>query len=56
MYYTKIEDLKKEKKFFTKSSDIFVMDDFHSIDIDTQVDWDIAEACLYTYLKNNVNN
>ena len=56
MYYTKIEDLKKEKKFFSKNSDIFVMDDFHSIDIDTQVDWDIAEACLYTYLKNNLNN
>ena len=56
MYYTKIEDLKKEKKFFSKNSDIFVMDDFHSIDIDTQVDWDIAEACLYKYLKNNLNN
>ncbi len=56
MYYTKIEDLKKEKKFFSKNSDIFVMDDFHSIDIDTKVDWDIAEACLYKYLKNNLNN
>ena len=56
MYYTKIEDLKKEKKFFSKNSDIFVMDDFHCIDIDTQVDWNIAEACLYKYLKNNLNN
>ena len=49
MYYTKIEILKKEKTFFSKSADIFVMDDFHSIDIDTQDEWNIAEACLENY-------
>ena len=27
------------------------MDDFHSIDIDTQDDWDIVEACLKEILK-----
>ena len=52
MYYTKIEELKKQNKFYSKNSDIFVMNDFYSIDIDTQVDWDIAEACLSKYLKN----
>ena len=51
MYYTKIELLKKERTFFTNISDLFLMDDFHSIDIDTKVDWDIAEACLKKYLK-----
>jgi len=51
MYYTKIELLKKERKFFTNISDIFLMDDYHSIDIDTKADWDIAEACLNKYLK-----
>ena len=49
MYYSKIETLKKEKTFFSKSADIFVMDDFHSIDIDTQDEWNIAEACLENY-------
>lgn len=51
MYYTKIDLLKKERKFFTNISDLFLMNDFHSIDIDTKVDWDIAEACLNKYLK-----
>ena len=51
MYYTKIELLKKGRKFFTNISDIFLMDDYHSIDIDTKADWDIAEACLKKYLK-----
>ncbi len=46
MYYTKMEFLKKEKTFFSKGADLFVMDDFHSIDIDTQDDWNIAKACL----------
>jgi len=46
MYYSKIDFLKEEKTFFSPKSDIFIMDDFHSIDIDTQDDWDIAEACL----------
>lgn len=46
MYYSKIEILKKEKTFFSQSADLFVMDDFHSIDIDTQDEWNIAEACL----------
>ena len=46
MYYSKIEILKKEKTFFSKKADLFVMDDYHSIDIDTQDEWDIAEACL----------
>ena len=27
------------------------MDDFHSIDIDTQDDWNIAEACLKELLS-----
>ena len=46
MYYTKINFLKKVKTFFSSSSEIFLMDDFNSIDIDTKCDWDIAEACL----------
>tara|TARA_Y100000589_G_scaffold36266_1_gene30386 strand:- start:2429 stop:3100 length:672 start_codon:yes stop_codon:yes gene_type:complete len=46
MYYSKIDFLKEEKTFFSPKSDIFIMDDFHSIDIDTQDDWNIAEACL----------
>ena len=46
-----LELLKKERTFFTNISDLFLMDDFHSIDIDTKVDWDIAEACLKKYLK-----
>ena len=46
MYYSKIEILKKEKTFFSEKADLFVMDDYHSIDIDTQDEWDIAEACL----------
>lgn len=56
MYYTKIDLLKKEKTFFSKKSDIFIMDDFHSIDIDTLDDWNIAEACLKELLaKRNKN-
>ena len=53
MYYSKIDFLKEEKKFFSPKSDIFIMDDFHSIDIDTQDDWDIAEACLKEILSRN---
>jgi CMP-N-acetylneuraminic acid synthetase len=52
MYYTKIEILKKEKTFFSKSADLFVMDDFHSIDIDTQDEWNIAKACLESHKIN----
>jgi len=52
MYYSKLGTLKKEKTFFSKDSDLFVMDDFHSIDIDTQDEWNIAEACLEK-LQNN---
>ena len=52
MYYTKIEILKKERTFFSKSADIFLMDDFHSIDIDTQDEWNIAEACLIKSIAN----
>ncbi len=54
MYYTRIDILKKEKNFFSKYSDTFIMDDFHSIDIDTQVEWDIAEACLKSILEKNI--
>ncbi len=46
MYYSKISILKKEKKFVSKNADHFIMDAFHSIDIDTQDEWNIAEACL----------
>ena len=46
MYYSKISTLKEEKTFFSKNADLFIMDDFHSIDIDTQDEWNIAEACL----------
>ena len=46
IFYTLISTLKKEKTFFSAESDFFVMDDFHSIDIDNQDDWNIAEACL----------
>ena len=51
MYYSKIDFLKEEKTFFSPKSDIFLMDDFHSIDIDTQDDWNIAEACLKELLS-----
>ena len=50
MYYTRIDVLKSEKTFFSNYSDTFVMDDYHSIDIDTQDEWDIAEACLKNLL------
>ena len=53
MYYTKIEVLKNEKTFYSKYSDYFIMDDFHSIDIDTQDDWNIAEACLKKCLNED---
>ncbi len=56
MYYTLISTLKKEKTFFSSESDVFIMDDFHSIDIDTQDDWNIAEACLEKKLNNNSFN
>lgn len=46
IYYTQINFLKKVKSFFSKGCDIFLMDDFCSIDIDTQDEWNIAEACL----------
>lgn len=46
MYYSKIEILKEEKTFFSEKADLFLMDDYHSIDIDTQDEWNIAEACL----------
>ena len=46
MYYTRINFLKKVKTFFSSSSEIFLMGDFNSIDIDNKCDWDIAEACL----------
>ena len=46
MYYSKISFLQKVKRFFYEGSDTYLMDDFSSIDIDTQDDWNIAEACL----------
>ena len=52
MYYSLISTLKKEKTFFSEESDVFIMDDFHSIDIDTQDDWNIAEACLEKKLND----
>ena len=33
MYYSKISTLKKEKTFFTKNADLFIMDDFRFINI-----------------------
>ena len=51
MYYSNLNFLKKERNFFSASSEIFLMDDFHSIDIDTQDDWNIAEACLKELLS-----
>tara|TARA_A100001388_G_scaffold246295_1_gene205216 strand:+ start:385 stop:1098 length:714 start_codon:yes stop_codon:yes gene_type:complete len=53
MYYTKIDFLKQKRTFFSSCADLFIMDDFHSIDIDTQDDWDIAEACLKEILSRN---
>ena len=53
MYYTLISTLKKEKTFFSSESDVFIMDNFHSIDIDIQDDWNIAEACLAKKLNDN---
>ena len=53
IYYSLINTLKKEKTFFSADSDFFIMDDFHSIDIDTQDDWNIAEACLEKKLNSN---
>ena len=46
MYYSKIDFLEKEKTFFSSMAKLYVMDDFHSIDIDNFDDWNIAEACL----------
>jgi CMP-N-acetylneuraminic acid synthetase len=46
IYYTQINYLKKVKTFFSKGCDIYLMNDFCSIDIDTQDEWNIAEACL----------
>ena len=46
MYYSELDILCKEKTFFSDKSEKYLMDDFHSIDIDTQDDWNIAEACL----------
>ena len=46
MYYSKIDFLERERTFFSKSSNLYIMDDFHSIDIDTFDEWNIAEACL----------
>ena len=46
IYYTKINYLKKVKTFVSKNCDIYLMDDFCSVDIDTQDEWNIAEACL----------
>ena len=55
MYYTKTEFLKKVKTFFAQESEIFLMDDYFSIDIDTKIDWDIAEACIKNLLLNKKN-
>jgi len=46
MYYSKIDFLEKEKTFFSSMAKLYLMDDFHSIDIDNFDDWNIAEACL----------
>ena len=46
IYYTQIKYLKKVKTFFSKGCDTYLMNDFCSIDIDTQDEWNIAEACL----------
>lgn len=54
MYYTLMSTLKKEKTFLSEKSDFFLMDDFHSIDIDTQDDWNIAEAYLEKKLNDNL--
>ena len=52
IYYSKINYLKKVKRFFTKDCDTYLMDDFSSIDIDTQDEWNIAEACLNKVLSD----
>ena len=52
IYYSKINYLKKVKRFFSKGCDTFLMDDFSSIDIDTQDEWNIAEACLNKVLSD----
>ena len=46
MYFSKISTLRDQKTFFSNGSETFLMSDFCSIDIDTQDDWNIAEACL----------
>ena len=46
IYYTQINYLKKVKTFFSENCDTYLMNDFSSIDIDTQDEWNIAEACL----------
>tara|TARA_B100001093_G_scaffold516643_1_gene595922 strand:- start:1219 stop:1902 length:684 start_codon:yes stop_codon:yes gene_type:complete len=46
MYYSKIDFLEKEKTFFSSLAKLYIMDRFHSTDIDNLDDWNIAEACL----------
>ena len=52
MYYSRIGFLEKEKTFFSSIANLYIMDDFHSIDIDTFDDWNIAEACLQKLINS----
>ena len=54
MYYSEIDLLKKEKTFYSRFSKTYLMDEYSSIDIDTQDDWNIAEACLERLINNNL--
>ena len=56
MYYSKIDFLERERTFFSKSSNLYIMDDFHSIDIDTNRWYHMAAVCVKAHNNNNNNH
>lgn len=53
VYIINCESLKKEPISKFKKVIKYVMDDIHSIDLDTPIDWELAELIVSKYLKND---
>ena len=53
MYYSKVSILKSSRSFIQSDTIGFIMPAHTSVDIDTQIDWDVAEMIGQKYLNQN---
>ena len=54
IYIVKISEFKADKFLYTKGSFAFIMDQKHSVDIDTELDFSLAETIMLRSNKNKV--